>query len=370
MTPETGRPSGARNTPGARGEPPMTRTRPDPVELVLQTAWSRPASGRHKPLHPEIQRAIDKIAEAWWPPIPLPATHTAAVQDLLRRGARRPSQAKKASAAVSLQVLWWFSNERAFDLPRMLSAVWLVTFRDALATEGYSPGTQRDYIELLNDLGALINPHQDEEWKALDSTPTQRAGYSLPNDDDEVWDLFLLAWTQPTAKLRDGLLGLLYLTLGCGLYEGPLTRVHGTDVRRGDDGTVVVAADGRQLVVRPRYAEALLELARRAGRKPLVPGASGKNKASEFIKKLFVPAGTHKPDVDRLVATHRWWADKALHIEVLVDQSGPNVLVHLADIHRRLPRQVTAASRSALAPPGDVEDGPWAPDWPARHHRS
>jgi hypothetical protein len=308
----------------------------------------------------------------WQPPIPLQGREAVAIRDLLINAPRRVGEAEVAGSAMWSLILWWYSEDREFDLKRMLSASSLTGFLNFLALEGaYEQSTMNAYGWALDRVGRRIGPDQPRERRALGRTPAAMSPYSLPYDDDEVWAFFLLAWAQRSARLRDGLLAVLYLTLGVGLPTGDVWGLAGADVRRAGDGSVKVRVSDRWLTVQARYAAGLLALAERVGRRSMVPTSrtTGEIRTADFIHALVAPAGTAAPDIQRLAATYRWWLSDQFHLDAIVEQCGPNASIHLAEVHTRMLRRPSAGAASPPAPVGDLEDGPWAPDWPAKHHR-
>jgi hypothetical protein len=343
--------------------------RADAIDLLLKQAWVQSRPARRKPVSQAMRKKIEQYSERWSPPLPISARDEQVLRELLGQVPRRLGEAANTASALSLLIVWWCAGDRSIDVNAMLSARSLRDFRDALAGEAYPQGTCNAYCAGLNELAKSVNPNQDAEWSAMGSTPTRKAGYSREYTDAQVWAYFELAWAQPTQRLRDGLLGLLYPTLGVGLYAKDVHLLRGDHVRQDVDGGVFILVGQRWLPVRPRYARGLAELADRLGRAPLVPGATGKNKTGPLFEDLVIPHGTAAPTIPRLAATYRWWLAEQLRFGVFVEQCGSNALVHAADLYRRRPPQSMPDTRKVMVTPEEVTDGPWAFDWPARQHR-
>lgn len=337
--------------------------------LILSTTWrdTRHADGR--PLPPTIAKAIRVRAEAWVPPVPVDEPYQEEFRRRLANAPKSVREAKFAGFALDLMLAWWIGDGNDPRPDRMLSALHICGFRDAMRKWGYSPNTEKEYIPGLNVLGKFGNPGHMEEWKALGQTPTSRTPYALAYSDDEAGTFFECAWAQAIVSLRDGMLGLLYLGLGVGLYPGPMTVVRGVDVRKFDDGSVRVRVGQAWLRVRPRYAAGLLDLAERVGDSRLVPGATSTNKTSPLKSDLKLPEEGPELKVERLVATFRWWLGRHVGTDALVEQCGTNAVVHLADLYKTMNRPSEPVERRWPVL-DDRQDGPWASDWPARHYRS
>lgn len=340
----------------------------EPVELILSTTWLDRRSTQPRPASARFAKMIAAMATDWCPPVPVPGAHET---EFRRRLSKAPSSLREATMArfgLDLLLVWWVGDGHEPEPDRMLSAPHIGSFQDALDTWGYSRATRNAYIPALNSLAKFGNPAHMEEWTALGLQATQKTTYAMPYSDPEVRALFLCAWSQPTTRLRDGMLGLLYLGLAVGLYHAPMTHVTGADVRELDDGSARIKVGNASQQVRPRFNAGILALAARVGKERLVPGATGKNKTSILKSELVLDEDGPALKVERLVATYRWWLGRHVGPDALVRECGINALIHLAEIykHAAVPNEpLTMPDRGS----DDLVDGPWVPDWPARHHR-
>ncbi len=339
------------------------------VDQALTQGWVTTNSQRRRQ-SAKVQAAILAIGSGWTSPVPIQEEQTRAVRELIPKALNSASHAANARDGMTLLVLWWLANDVDFDLKSMLRAASLADFQDALDEMGYEPTTNNQYVTALDKMGSCLHPDQRAQWKAIGRSPSRKAPPPARYEAPEVEDYFVLAWAQPTANLRDGLLAVLCLALGAGVYSTKMKPLRGTDVRETPNGGAEVCVEGVWLVVRRRYAPLLLELARRAKSKHLVPMSRGQQIVAHMMMSVVVPDGMEVPKVNRLVATYRFWASVQCQLLALVAQCGPGVLMQLGQMYR-LVEEVPPPSAffDVLCPPEPTLDGPWAVDWPVRHHR-
>lgn len=334
----------------------------------MDRTWREPRTSKASAETKKVIAAIEQRARNWFPPVPIDGEHEDRFRRLLAEAPRAVREAKFAQTGLDLMLAWWVSDGYEPDPDRMLSAVHIAAFRDAMRQWGYTGGTTNEYIPGLDVLATFLRPEHRKEMKALEITTTEKRRYALPYTDDAMWTFFLWAWAQPTAELRDAFLSMLYLGAGIGLYPTPMTGVRGTEVCAFDDGFPRVRVGAGWLQVRPRYASGLLAVAARTGEDLLVPKATRRNKTSPIKGEFILPDDELELKVERLVATFRWWFGRHCGPDALVEQSGLNALIHLVDIYRQLglPSRPVEADWCLQ---DDLEDGPWSPDWHVKQSR-
>jgi hypothetical protein len=253
---------------------------------------------------PAVEAGFEKVADAWTCPIALKPPQVETLRGFIRTVPPSVRQASALCAALNQFLPWWVLEEKPFRLKTVFGARSIAAFQDWMEDSDYALGTTNNYCQSLNQVGRALNDDQDAQWRRLDRTPTRREPPATYYAEYQVWLMFLLVLHQDDPELADGLLGILFLTLGAGVYPEQLTVPVGTDVYRdAENGQVYVRVGSARRIVRTRYQPGILALAERVGPNPLVPKASGNVKAGIVLRRIEVPHGFFRPRVERLVAT-------------------------------------------------------------------